>query len=72
MIKESIKSVTVSQAHYRSDKDRNELDLQDGDKASVSSYSPSETGDNATAATQEAAVEVHEDSSESGSRWAPH
>ena len=54
------------------DKDRKqELDVQDGDKASVPSNSPPESGDNATAATKGAAVEVHQDSSEAGTDSLP-
>ena len=72
MIKESIKSVAVRLAHYRSDKDRkDELGVQDGGKASVPSNPPPESSDNATAATKEAAVEVHEDSSEAGTEPLP-
>ena len=51
-----VKPVAVSQM-LSSDKDReNELDMQDGDKASAPSNSPPENGDNAKAATKEAAV----------------
>ena len=67
----SVKSVVVNQVHS-SDKDRkNELDVQDGGKASAPPNSPPKSDDNATAATKEAAVECHEDSSEAGTESLP-
>ena len=66
-----VKSVAVSQVHSR-DKDRkNELDIQDGDKASEPSNPSPESSDIATAATKEAAVMFYEDSSEAGTESLP-
>ena len=66
-----VKLVVVSQMHS-SDKDRkNKLDTQHGDKASAPSNSPPEHGGFATPATKEAAVEIHEDSSETGTDSLP-
>ena len=62
----SVKSVAASQVHS-GDKDRkDELDLQDGDKASAPSNPPPENSDNARAATKEATAKFYEDSSEAG------